>query len=263
MVGREARIVPLNELNENGTVVPHVVFDSTVFRSLLDVGDKLVVNRRKLEKMMKKGGIATLTITEKPRSLDPSFDLWEAELTSQKPMSNVRYTNEPVKDYPSDYPSQATWVNTTLAIDTHSIQDSVNRKLALSEFRTESAIWADELDMHIAGGIARAGIAHVVHGVSQREKNDCIGQTFVASIGGVVFPYLDLVDSPVSTSVIAANVLTHGIANCKDRRKYQAMQMEEDKGFRRSLVNGPQIDRAIGLWLHQGNLLNPLFRPIY
>jgi hypothetical protein len=211
--------------------------------------DKIGVNVRGMHRMMKLGGINSLSVTGtsgERSSVTPvvvGSDGGSAlGAFVGKEVVVATFNTKSRRANPGRYiPAQAEWIDVDLKVNLDEITQRIeNRKKRLRDVNA----WAHQLNNAISDGIASIGSRHVIGNYDLFQKATSVslyGTTEMFGIAGSVAAH-----QPIAGNAIGSYFLGTLVGNVTTRNIYQKSRDQDDQnGFRWSLVYGPQVDRAV------------------
>lgn len=240
---------PLNALEEEGAPKIDIALGLPAYVNT----EKIGVNIRTLHRMMRVGGLSTLSVVGtagETSSYTPNIDARNSDGTASASKAGIEKI---VPTYAVHRELQETmitppyitgrWADATVAVNLDEIQDRIGKKKEL--IRSPEA-WGKHLDSALRDGVAKAGVEHVILDSTNLDKlkfsmNTTMGYTYP----DLNFGFAADIANPVE-GFVANSLWFHALTNVLDRMHYQTIKhvTDDTEGFRWSLFSGPQFDRA-------------------
>lgn len=201
--------------------------------------DKIKVNVRQLHRMMRMGGISTITVVGQSGEIEsttpslvghsPDGTGYAGNKTIVKKVPTSVSSRERQGDIDQPLFTAGRWTDATVTINLSQLQDKLSQE---GKLRSPQA-WAKELDQAMKEGVAQEGIKHLT-----LDSASYISFVLATSFGTL------LGTDGVVHGTLANNLYYHVMYNVINRIRYKWNDYDTD-GYRWSLIAGPQLDRAL------------------
>lgn len=206
--------------------------------------DQIGVNLKGIDQMCRMGGIRTLYVSGRSGETSSYTPTMVGRTSEGAGMAGKTGIQKKARKYSAHEAgqnksvfSEGRWIDAEVVIN---LSEMSNKLSDEKQLRSPGA-WAKEINPALKKGIVDAGQAHLIYGASGLEKfmdadSLCIG--IWSGSEGKSFGMEVPVPASIATAVIVGSV------SWKLIKKMMSNDMNEE-GYRLSMFNGPQLDRAV------------------